>query len=366
MHGSASGLIEAFQTYYAGPGSGVTGALDWGRIPAPPAGFFKYGSGGISGLGTICGIPNGACAVLGLVGKGGAGDVLNHYSTTLYPTADLEGYTGQEGNVMPTTPPDPIDDGDVLAHTISNSPICHASISKWCYAAGVNLADKDAQNRVYKNDRCGKVCADLAAFTARLINGQVGSPDPNAPYYSLAPGYTPSEVAQYCTGCHGKKSDASIAPATIGDMQCDTCHTDFAPHEGKKFFLQNLWTEGWDTVLGWVPQNTFAPNDWIRYCMRFQLLAPGALYVRLKPGTSRAEGYDSGGPPWTEPASSYFNKAADCSGTTTWYFPSSGGVQLPSTAITKGRFRAQVEVGDTSSGPLLYVSPMKMVYFDVS
>ena len=366
MHGSASGLIEAFQTYYAGPGSGVPGAADWVCIPAPPAGFFKYGSGGISGCATLCGAPNGACAVLGMIGKGGSPDVLQFYATTSFPTADLCGLTAPwPGTAVPTTPPDPIDDGDVLAHTVSNSPICHASISKWCYAAGVNLASKDAQNRVYKNDRCGKVCAEIAAFAARLINGQTtnGGSYTGAPYYALAPGgYTLPEVTQDCIGCHTKTSDPNIAPAQIGEMQCDSCHTDFMPHEGKQFVLQGLWTERWDG-LQWVPQNTFAANDWIRYCMRFHIVAPRAVYVRLKPGTTRAQGYQTPSGYWQQ---GFFNKAANCSNTVTWYFPDSNGIQVPSDAITKGRFTAQVEVGDTSSGPLLYVSPLEMVYFDVS
>jgi hypothetical protein len=294
--------------------------------------------------------------------------VMQFYSYTSFPTDDLCGETAPwPGTAVPTTPPDPMDDvTEVLAHTVAGVPICHASISKWCYAAGVNLAMADSLSRGYKNDRCGKVCAEIAAYTAKLINGATanGASFTSDPVYqAIVPGYTLPDSVQDCRGCHHKKMDVNIAPAQIGEMQCDGCHTDFMPHQGKKFLFEKLWTEGWDSVLGWVPQNTFAPNAWIRYCMRFQVLAPGALFVRMKPMTSGAEGYDSGSGVWKQ---GYFNRSADCSGNTDWYFPSSGGIQLPPTAITKGRFKAQVQVGDSAVGPMIFESPLKMVYFDVN
>jgi hypothetical protein len=369
MHGAASGLIEAFQTVFSGL------STDWDCIPVPPNGWYKYGSGGIGCWGTLCGVPNGAIAVLNMLNLHGAcqKSVLDFYSTTSFPTADLCGATAPwPGSAQAVTAPTPMDDAtEVLAHTISDSPICHVSISKWCYAAGVSLASKDSSSRGYKNDRCGKICAEIAAHTARLINGQapneLAAPGTFAgsPYYALAPGYTiPTSTAQ-CMGCHTKASDLSLGHAAqCGEMQCDECHTDFAPHKGKQFLFERLWTEGWDSVNSkWVPQITFAANDWIRYCMQFSVFAPGKLFVRMKPQTSGAEGYDSGGPPWKQ---GYFNNSADCSNTTNWYFPGTGGVRLPATAITKGRFKAQVQVGDSAAGPMIFESPLKMVYFDVN
>ena len=362
MHGAASGLIEAFQTWYsANPGHGD----DWACIPVPPNGWYKYGSGGIGCWGTLCGVPNGAIAVLNLVGLHSAcqKSVLDFYSTTSFPTADLCGYSGQEGTVQAVTPANPMDDvTEVLAHTIADSPICHISISKWCYAAGVSLGSKDSASRNYKNDRCGKICAEIAAHTARLINGQCTNFNAAAPFYALAAGYTIPAPTAFCMGCHTKASDVSIGNAAqCGEMQCDECHTDFLPHEGKKFLLERLWTEGWDGSK-WVPQITFTAGDWIRYAMRFQVFAPGAMYVRMKPLTSGAEGYKSPSGTWKV---GWFTKSADCSNTTTWYFQSSDG-KLDANAITKGRFKVQVQVGDSAAGPMIYESPLKMVYFDVN
>jgi len=58
MHGAATGLIQAFQEAFA---NDVTG---WELFPD---GIYKYGAGGISGWGTICGILNGVAAVLNLL-----------------------------------------------------------------------------------------------------------------------------------------------------------------------------------------------------------------------------------------------------------------------------------------------------------
>jgi hypothetical protein len=283
MHGAASGLIEAFQTYYAGPGSGVANASSWAEIPAPPAGFFKYGSGGINTLGTLCGVPNGACAVLGLVNKvAAANDVIQRYATTLYPTDDLDGYTGFDGTTPAVTPPNPIDDDDVLAHTVSNSPICHASISKWCYAAGVNLAMADAQSRNYKNDRCGKVCADICAYTARLINGSVAngsSYTSDSTYQAIVPGnYVLPEVTQDCIGCHHKKADAPTTPAQITEMQCDVCHGDYLhqPHHGAELTIMDAWVSKTNNQI----KSGYYPGQSVRYHVIFGVNNRGSSFVR--------------------------------------------------------------------------------------
>ena len=216
MNGAASGLIEATK-YAAGSGDG------WASIPYGGNSWFKYGSAGINCWGTLCGVPNGCCAFLNLCGlyTGALGDkVLGYYSQTSFPTSAVcdaygDGWTG----------PEPIPDEDVLAHTVSDSPLCHVSISKWCDAAGVSLASTDG-SRSYKQDRCGKICADMAAFTAELING------------TAAYTFEMNEDAALCATCHTKSSIE--APAQCGKMDCMGCHTGEAVIVGTKHYKGHM------------------------------------------------------------------------------------------------------------------------------
>ena len=205
MNGAASGLIEATKNVLSGE--------DWALIPHGIDSWFKYGGGGIGGWGSLCGVPNGCCAFLNLIDLHGAlgSNVLGYYSETEFPTSAMcDAYQG--------VGPVPIPDGDVLAKTVAYSPLCHVSISKWCDAAGVNLKDTDEQSRVYKNDRCGKICADMAAFTAGLINDVLSNAED--PYAYSIPGDTAD-----CIVCHHAASDAPSTPAQHGKMDCAGCHT---------------------------------------------------------------------------------------------------------------------------------------------
>ena len=358
MDSAASGLIEAFKIEFDGE------VPDWDRIAL---GMYYYGSGGIRCWGTLCGIPNGCCALLSLLSLHGplASEVLGQYSGTEFPTSKLRtlfedpyyGYGGTGGYIWSWTP---VPDDQVLAHTVSHSPLCHVSISKWCYAAGVDLGTCPWEDEDFapsaKNDRCGKICADMAGYTAELINYYATTSGVETPYV------LPEETAE-CKRCHFKSGNPGDSPAQCGLMDCEECHTDFQPHYGKKILLERLWTE---KLVGsdWQESNVFAPGDKIRYCMRLQLFAPGMMYVRVKPATSGAEGYKTPTGLWKQ---GYFNKNDNCCDTETWRFDNGGGgYTIPADASGKARFKVRIQVADTSSGPLIYESPTKMVYFTVS
>lgn len=213
MNGAASGLIEALANALGG---------DWDQIPYGGTSWFKFGSGGIKCWGTLCGIPNGCITVLNMINLWGtcAEKVLGYYSETAFPTSAVPDAwdSSWEGAV-------PIPDEDVLAHTVSDSPLCHISISRWCYAAGVDLNDTDYASRNYKNDRCGKICADMAAFTAELIND------------TCTYEYVMDVDTAECVECHWKVSDPYTAqehPAQCGKMVCAGCHTGEAAIVGRR------------------------------------------------------------------------------------------------------------------------------------
>lgn len=198
MHGAATGLMQAYKEAFQGQGTG------WDLIPC---GMYQYGSGGVAGWGTLCGILNGCLAVLNLIGlHGKLGDqLMGWYSTTMFPTANCEGFISASGQMA-------LPDAEVLAHTVADSPLCHISISKWCKAAGVSVADQTPSGLKYKDDRCGKICADAAAKTAELINEYALNPG-----VSPAPFTVPDHYAS-CLDCHSELKDQ------VGKMDCLGCH----------------------------------------------------------------------------------------------------------------------------------------------
>ena len=197
MHGAASGLMQAFKEAFQENGTG------WDMLPY---GMYKYGSGGVAGWGTLCGILNGCMAVLNLIGLHNAlgNDLMGWYATTLFPTDRCDGFVAETGQAA-------LPDAEVLARTVSDSPLCHISIGKWCRAAGVGIADTSPEGIRYKDDRCSKVCADSAAKTAALINDYVRDADVAEPFA------TPESYAN-CLECHTTLKDQ------VGRMDCLGCH----------------------------------------------------------------------------------------------------------------------------------------------
>jgi hypothetical protein len=171
--------------------------------PLLPTGLYRFANGGVLGWGTICGALNGAIAVMTLLGKQNAvGELLlDYFSTAELPTSALVGWT-PPGKTTPLA---------AMPATVSGSPLCHISASRWAAVAGVPVAS------ALKAERCVRLVADIVARTADLLN--VSFSNGTVPYVM------PATYAE-CYGCHTK---ANMVPAEQGKMDCLECHDDVAP-----------------------------------------------------------------------------------------------------------------------------------------
>lgn len=281
MQSVVSGLMQGFKAAFSGLGT------DWDFVPYD---MYLYGGGGIGGWATLCGIPNGCVALTNLIGAHGAlgSDILGHYNLSEWPsTSTLPDLYYDDAGYGPTNYPTewaaaktPMSRDDVLANVIPYSPLCHISISKWCYAAGVNLGTMGTEGFQHKNDRCGKLAAEMAGYTAELINNY-------ALYGNSGDTYVIPAATASCMTCHTKTADVSLYPAQVGKMDCAECHVDNTIHSNQSLIIEGVWTaDGSGT-----PKNTFTSGDAIQYHVRFTILGAGACWVK----TAQAKAKDGAG-----------------------------------------------------------------------
>lgn len=212
MSAAAVSLLDELRT---------TGAGDiWNSIPDD---LFKYGAGGITSWGTLCGALNGALYILQLtMGPGSdfdkaANELMAWYTRFPFPSATSAKY--DHYGISPKH-----------VQTISYSPLCHNSVSRWCKeATSATQYDRSiGVNSNEKKDRCAKLSGDVAAKAALLLNQwKAGKLRAIALF---------SSEANYCFSCHAPGNvNAGYKKQTIGTqykddeqgkMECLECHGD--------------------------------------------------------------------------------------------------------------------------------------------
>jgi hypothetical protein len=227
--GSSRALIQGF----IDAAGGVDNAKGWGQVPLQ---LYAWGAGGVLGKwGTLCGALAGSMGVLNLLNLHGAlgNEVMEWYTNQNFPLANFEkSGAAFDPNMtyggMPALGFAPILDADVRGHSVADSPLCHISVSKWVAAAHVKLGDKNPANTAQglKEDRCAKVTADTAAYTAFLLNEKLAGRTPAA--------WAPEASMAGCYGCHDTYSpQASLTRKDAQtQMDCLPCHTE--PTSGRK------------------------------------------------------------------------------------------------------------------------------------
>lgn len=199
-YGGAQAILDALADEVGYP---------WTVLPKGPAGvgLTSYGGGGVVGWGTICGALNGVIAVMGLLGVHGklGNALMDYYCTAELPTAALEGF-------QPECATDPL---PAVVSTVSNSPLCHVSVSTWAEAQGVPVKD------ALKGVRCGRLVGDIAYRAVELMNEYFVS--------GLTPAaWQPGEEYAECYSCH---TQPDIVPSQSGKMDCLECHSVSEMHD---------------------------------------------------------------------------------------------------------------------------------------
>jgi hypothetical protein len=168
-----------------------------------PIHMMKYGRSGIGGYGTICGSLNGAAAMIGLLVEGNSNQ--NTMITGLfrwYERAAFPEFKPQVA-VLDFKP----------APTVSESTLCHVSVTCWVKGTGHKA---DSKQRV---ERCRRLTADVAMHTAAMLNEYFGN-------IYMTHGHENENVSS-CMTCHGEQGKLSN---TFGKMDCASCHTESIGH----------------------------------------------------------------------------------------------------------------------------------------
>lgn len=173
--------------------------------------LMKFGGGGISSWGTLCGSVNaGACVIQMVAGANAAAlidEYFGWYCDFAFPSARFDALTTVLYKNQMTT--------------VCNSPLCHNSSGIWAGTAGFKI------NSPERKERCAKVAADCAYKAAELLNAWKAG---TFVATKVAPDFVNGTATERCFGCHvGALSRYDNAQ---GKMNCLTsgCHSDKATH----------------------------------------------------------------------------------------------------------------------------------------
>jgi hypothetical protein len=180
------------------------------KIGAPynniPWRTLRFGGAGVAGWGTLCGVLTGTCAAIANVVPNAditklTNEMLYWYSNTPIPTDEANTYAKKAK--FTRTKKEYIK--DVLPQSISNSPLCHASVAKWCQEANID------ENDPKRAERCGRATADAVKKCVELLNAYfAGTFKPSVASYITT-------ESQACLKCH---------TPDVGSlkMDCFSCH----------------------------------------------------------------------------------------------------------------------------------------------
>jgi hypothetical protein len=154
--------------------------------------MMKYGGGGINGWGTVCGALSGAAAGFQLLSP--------------KPEVLIDAiFVWYEGTALPDFLPKGAKFPEI--RSVSGTPLCHTSISKWCAAAQKTTYSPE------RRERCGALSGAVARKAVMLLNEQAAA----KPITTALPA-----VTQNCMSCHER---GGAVENSRGKMNCGGCHS---------------------------------------------------------------------------------------------------------------------------------------------
>ncbi|NLV29533.1 MAG: hypothetical protein GXY47_00140 [Acidobacteria bacterium] len=160
-----------------------------------------YGSGGIGGIGSLCGTVNAAGMLFGLFAKSQEEMfALCGEMSLWYEKAPLPVY-------KPKDPRHQIPD----VTSVSGSNLCHVSSTRWANASGLKLMTPQ------HFERCNRLVADAAVKIVSMLNE-----------YSRGKMTYKEKLNAFSEGCQACHGPAGVKANVASSMSCDTCHED--PH----------------------------------------------------------------------------------------------------------------------------------------
>ena len=205
-----SGFYNAGQGCCYGVFKGLVGqmALKYGApYDTFPLQMMAFGASGVGNWGTLCGSLTGAAAAFGLFYDRNDSTEMIDALFRWYEKAELPIFKPAIKVKLDFMPPP----------TVADSPLCHVSVSRWCYKTGNEMHSKE------RSERCARVTADVAQKAVKILNAKISGKTIDS---------KPSNHSVTCNACHDKGKESDIAK---GKMDCGTCHDGhlvgkFQPH----------------------------------------------------------------------------------------------------------------------------------------
>jgi hypothetical protein len=176
-----------------------------------PPQMMYYGEGGGAGWGTLCGALNGCGAAIALVLTREAASAVISELFGWYTTAKLPSDMSNDYAVRHLFFVNRYD--AALKQTVSSTPLCHGSVSKWCTESFFKATSPE------RKERCARLTGDVAARAVELLN-QVADGQFQARF-------VPVSAVEGCMTCHDK-TDGNVIPSV--KMDCRQCHNDTWDH----------------------------------------------------------------------------------------------------------------------------------------
>ena len=174
-----------------------------------PLNLYAYSGGGVNGWGTLCGALNGASGAISLATGPAQGKLVNEllgwYAGHAFPGVESNRYAWEHTFLVEKY----IFDGELVS-AVPGSPLCHVSIARWCEASGLGAGTPE------RAERCARLCGDVAAKAAELLNTWKDN--------TFTPAHAPRTEVTGCISCHAAGTDASKKQNSVGKMHCLDCH----------------------------------------------------------------------------------------------------------------------------------------------